>query len=263
MAVTPERLAAGKMENSFRDASDHVERYLIDGATTLIGPAQIATTHLICRSMADLRAGQYLVCEGFPLQMSSLVRPAIESINLVELFAREPEMAASWAEGNHPEFTPAKVRERLDLSEDSLYSWAAAHSHPRFAGFQLTTYLVTDEQGRETMRPCLGGLPLELPQVLLATTMPGTILCELAGALGHCTVKEEVAYAWPTVARSVGETVLPGFEAVYEALREHGLKDNGAAEMLDVVREVIASAAEMEKIVAEESGRASANSTST
>jgi len=66
MDTSPETLAAGKMENCFREASDHIERYLIDGGAQISGAAQIATTHLLCRSLADLRAGQYLACEGFP-----------------------------------------------------------------------------------------------------------------------------------------------------------------------------------------------------
>lgn len=249
--MTEETLAAGKMENAFRDASDNVERYFIEGAAKVEGPAQIATMHLICRSLADLRSGQYLACEGFPIQMYSLVRPVIESINLVELFAKEPEMAEKWAAGEHKKFAPAKVRERLGIADDPVYSWMCEHSHPRFAGFQLTTYLVTDQEGIETMRGYIGGLPLELPQVLLATTAPGNVLCQLSLALGHCTVKEEVAHTWPTVARSVGETVLPGYEAVYEALGKHGLKDDQMAEMVEAMREAIAAATEMEEIVAE------------
>jgi hypothetical protein len=238
--VTPERLAAGKMENCFRDASDHIERYLIEGATRLSGAAEIATTHLMCRSLADLRAGQYLACEGFPLQMYSLVRPAIESINLIELFAQNPEMATQWAEGDHLQFKPANVRKLLRLGGDPVYSWMCEHSHPRFAGFQLTTYLVTDSQGRQTMRPHIGGLPLEHPKALIATTAPGNVLCLLARALGHCTVKKEIAFTWPAVVRAVGETVLPGYEAVYRVLREHGLPDNTSAALLDSMREAIA-----------------------
>jgi hypothetical protein len=239
------------MENCFRDASDHIERYLIDGAARLSGPAQIATTHLMCRSLADLRAGQFLAGEGFPIQMYSLVRPVLESINLIELFAQESDAATAWADGKFWELTPAKVRERLGQDKDPVYSWMAEHSHPRFAGFQLTTYLVTDDEGSETMRGFIGGLPLELPQVLLATTAPGNALCQLSVVLGHCTVKEEIAYTWPSVARAVGETVMPGYEAVYEALREHGLEDEAVADMLDALRSAIAAAVEMEQIVAE------------
>jgi hypothetical protein len=205
----------------------------------------------MCRSIADLRGNQFLAGEGFPVQMYSLVRPVLESINLIELFAQEPEAAAAWAEGKYREFTPAKVRERLGLGDDPVYSWMAEHSHPRFAGFQLTTYLVTDDEGAETMRGFIGGLPLELPQVLLATTAPGNALCQLSLALGHCTVKEEIGYTWPTVARRVGETVMPGYEAVYEALREHGLEDEAMSDMLDALRTAIAAAVEMEQIVAE------------
>jgi hypothetical protein len=251
MKSSAETLAAGKMENCFREASDHIEGYLIDGAAQLSGAAQIATTHLLCSSLADLRAAQFLAGEGFPLQAYSLVRPAIESINLVELFAEEPSAADSWAAGEFREFTPAKVRARLGIDKDPVYSWMSEHSHPRFAGFQLTTYLVTDEGGRETLRPYVGGLPLELPSVLLATTAPANVLCQLSLSLGHCTVNKEVALTWPTVARSVGETVLPGYQAVYEALKKHGLTDKAEAEMLQTLRVAIASAAEMEEIVSE------------
>jgi hypothetical protein len=115
---TREPLAAGKMENCFRDASDLIEQYLIDGAAGMSGAAPIAIFHLICRSLADLRCAQYLASSGFTIQMYSLVRPAIESINLVDLFAAEPAAADDWIAGKHWEFRPAKVRERLGLGDD-------------------------------------------------------------------------------------------------------------------------------------------------
>jgi hypothetical protein len=248
-SVTPELLAAGKMENCFRDASDSIEQYLIDGAAQMSGAAPIAIFHLICRSLADLRSAQYLASSGFPVQMYSLVRPVIESINLVDLFVQEPSAADEWMAGEHRKFRPAVVRKKLGLGDDDVYSWACAHSHPRFAGMQLTTYTVTDNAtGKTTVQPFIGGLPLEFPSVLMATTFPGNILCMLSESLAHATVKEEVAKTWPMVARRVGETLLPGFQAVYEALEVHGLPEAESAKLLESVKVAIASAAELEGI---------------
>jgi hypothetical protein len=251
---TRETLAAGKMENCFRDASDLIEQYLIDGAAGMSGAAPIAIFHLICRSLADLRCAQYLASSGFTIQMYSLVRPAIESINLVDLFAAEPAAADDWIAGKHWEFRPAKVRERLGLGDDEVYSWAAAHSHPRFPGLQLTTYHVKNEStGKETVRPYIGGLRLELPSVLMAATLPGNVLCMLSSALGHDTVKAEVARTWPTVARRVGETILPGFEEVWVTLQqEHGLPEEETKKLLDSMKRSLAHAIELEEIQAED-----------
>jgi hypothetical protein len=51
-----------------------------------------------------------------------------------------PRSATAWAEGGHQDLTPTKVRKRLGIERDPVYSWMAEHSHPRFADFQLTTY---------------------------------------------------------------------------------------------------------------------------
>jgi hypothetical protein len=244
---TKETLAAGKMENCFRDGSDLVEQYLIDGEAGMSGAAPIAIIHLICRSIADLRSAQYLASSGFTVQMYSLVRPVIESINLVDLFVQEPTAADEWMAGEHWKIKPAVERTKLGLGDDDLYSWACAHSHPRFAGMQLTTYTVTNNAtGKTTVQPFIGGLPLEFPSVLMATTFPGNILCLLSQSLAHATVKEEVAKTWPTVARSVGENLLPGFQAVYEALEAHGLPEAESAKLLGSVKQAITSAAELE-----------------
>jgi hypothetical protein len=244
---TKETLAAGHMENCFRDASDHIERYLTDGLASMSGTAPIAVVHLICRSLADLRSAQYLASSGFTVQMYSLVRPVIESNNLIDLFMQEPTAADEWMAGEFWKFTPKNVRTKLGLGDDDVYKWACEHSHPRYAGMQLTTYTVTNMvTGETTVRPYIGGLPLEFPAVLMATTFPGNILCMLSHSLSHATVKTEVAKTWPTVARKVGEDLLPGFESVYEALEAHGLPSEESAKLIASVKEAIASAMELE-----------------
>jgi hypothetical protein len=100
MPTNKETLAAGKMENCFRDASDHIECYLTDGLAGMSGTAPIAIVHLICRSLADLRSAQYLASSGFTVQMYSLVRPVIESINLVDCSCRNQQRLTSGWRGS-------------------------------------------------------------------------------------------------------------------------------------------------------------------
>ncbi|HVM56138.1 MAG TPA: hypothetical protein VMT74_01665 [Gaiellaceae bacterium] len=252
VSPSKETLAAGHVENCFCDASDLIEAYLVDGAAGMSGSAPIAIFHLICRSLADLRSAQFLASNGFTVQMYSLIRPAIEAINLVDLFAAEPNAADEWMAGEYWKFRPAAVRNRLGLGDDEVYSWACSHSHPRYPAMQLTTYHVTNETtGEETIRPYVGGLPLEFPQVLMATTLPGNVLCMLSQSLMHATVKVEVARTWPTVARRVGETLMPGFEDVYSTLEAHGLPEDECEKLLDSLKRAIAAAKELEELDAQ------------
>jgi hypothetical protein len=247
------------MENRFHDASVHVEGFLTEGATLTRGAAQMATLHLAARSLADLRAGQFLASSGLPIQMASVVRPVLESLNLVEMFHRDPTAAERWSAGQWQEFMPSRVRNALGMGPDPVYSWLSEMSHPRFAGFQLTTYRIVrdaDQEGDpEHARLFIGGLPLELPPVLLATMAPANALCQLSLALGYVPVRPEVAWTWATVARRVTESVLPGYEAIMAALAHHEVGIDVAREMLEAVRGTIATAREMEAIVARERER--------
>jgi hypothetical protein len=251
---TPELLAAGQMENCFTAAADLIERYMLDGATNGEGPAVFATWHLLTRSLVDLRAGQFLASEGRPIQMASVIRHVFESLNLVELFAQDPPAAQRWADGvDYREFMPARVRDTLGIGADPEYSYLSEVAHPRFAGLQLTAFRI-EREGAE--RPIahlyLGGLPLEMPHVLLATLAPGGILGRLAIALEHLVVTPAVARTWPTVARGVTENLLPGYEAVIGVLDRHGVGQDIAADMLAGLREALDSAREMERIAQEE-----------
>ncbi len=247
-----EFLASGLMDNCFNAAADLVERYMIDGATNGEGAAVFATWHLMTRSLVDLRAGQFLVTEGRPIQMASVVRPVLESLNLIELFAREPDAAQSWADGNYREFVPWKVRERLGIDEDPQYSYLSEISHPRFAGLQLTAFRIEREGAeRPTAHLYLGGLPMEIPWVLLATMAPANVLGMLSLALEHLTVKEEVARTWPRVARRVVEEIIPGYEGVIAALAHHEVGQDTSAAMLEGLQETLDHACELERLTAE------------
>jgi hypothetical protein len=243
-----EFLAAGSMENCFTAAADHVERYMRDGATVGEGAAVFATWHLMTRSLVDLRAGQFLASEGRPIQMASVVRPVLESLNLIELFAQEPEAAQSWADGDYKEFVPWKVRKRLGIEDDQQYSYLSEVSHPRFAGLQLTAFRVEREGAdRPIAHLYLGGLPMEIPWVLLATMAPANVLGQLSLTLSHLLVKEEVARTWPTVARRVMEEIVPGYEAVIASLDRHGVGQDTSAKMLAELQTALGHARELEE----------------
>ncbi len=253
MEISAETLAVGKMENCFRDASDYVERYLTEGATLTSGAAAMATLHLSARSLADMRSGQFLASSGLVIQMASVVRPVIESLNLIELFAEEPEAAERWAAGRWQEFMPAVVRKRLGVGDDPVYSWLSEVSHPRFAGLQITMYQIVREKDEgegdhPEARVYIGGLPLEMPPVLIATMFPSNVLCMLVEQLRHCPVKEEVERTWPAVARQVAEAILPGHEAIVCMLREQGEDEEMTTRMLDNIQTVIVNARELEEV---------------
>jgi hypothetical protein len=253
------------MENRFRDASDRVEQFLVEGAGRGQGAAQAATFHLLARSLADLRCGQFLVGEGFVLQMASVVRPALEALNLIDLFERDPGAATRWSEGeDYREFMPGRVREVLGLEGDEVYSWLSEASHPRFAGFQMTAYQMIPQGDAEQDNPevprlhlFIGGLPLELPLVLNAATMPSNVLCQLTTRLDQCPVRREVAWTWATVARQAAETVRPGYVAIGDVLNEQF--PEGAelqAQMLARIDDAIQAGRDMEAIMAQERAQA-------
>ncbi len=228
-------LAAGEMENRFRDAHKLVKDY-VGGPHRGEGPAPIAIIHLLLRSLTDLGWGQYLASSGYPLQMYSVIRPVREALNLIELFVNEPKRAQDWVDGKFQTLTPQKVREELGIDRDPLYSWMAEHSHPRFAGLQTTTYRVKkkgETEWQNVMYP--DELPLELPPVLIATTMPGLALMDVALAAGNAQVSaepEDVAVAWATMVRGVGETLDPGFRAVWLAVKTDELEEDEFGERL-------------------------------
>jgi hypothetical protein len=253
------------MENRFRDASDRVERFLQEGLSAGRGAAQAATVHLLARSLADLRCGQHLVSNGFVLQMASVVRPALESLNLIRLFAQDAAAADRWATGEHTrDFMPVRVREALGVERDEVYSWLSAASHPRFAGFQMTAYNVIRDEDEERpdddpprLHLFIGGLPLELPIVLNAATMPSNVLCQLALELDNCPVRREVAWTWAAAARETIETVRPGYEAIGQILV--GQSPESAelnARLLAQIDIAIEAAREAEQIMQEERQRA-------
>jgi len=102
--------AVAEMDERFREAEHLARRFVGEGITRLQGASQFAIAYLATRSLADLRWGHYLAGEGYPVQMTSVVRPVIESMHLIDLFVAEPARAQTWVDGKHFELTPKKVR---------------------------------------------------------------------------------------------------------------------------------------------------------
>jgi hypothetical protein len=260
----PRDLAAGAMENHFRDAARALAAYIETGSPQTSGAAEFAILHLVSRSLADLRWGQYLGGSGYPIQMYSVIRPVTESLNLIDLFVQEPDLAQSWADGNWREFMPARVRTRLGIEQDSLYEFMSEHSHPRFAGLQLSAFQRVgepDENGRNRAILFMGEVPFDVPAVLLATAMPGVLLAQLVLAAGHVRLAFDSALRWPGVIRAVATELGAGWAALDAALPEGGVGDDGEViQPLQFIREISArlqeAAAAAEEAVAAATGGA-------
>ena len=252
----PRSLAAGAMENRFRDAADVLAAYISDGSPETDGAAEFATLHLVSRSLADLRWGQYLVSSGYPIQMYSVVRPVAESLNLIDLFIEEPEAAQRWADGQWQEFTPARIRARLGIERDPLYEFMSEHSHPRFAALQLSAFQHVgepDEEGRQRAILYTGEIPFDVPAVLIATVIPGILLAKLVLAAGHARLAREAALGWSGVVRRVAQELGAGWSEVGAALPRD--EDEEVVAPLAFIKEFAAEleqmADEMEQLVAE------------
>lgn len=106
------------------------------------GPVHFANRSLIIRGINDLLLAFHAVCVGYYPQAQNLLRPIIESYNLIKLFKNDPTKVDAWCEGGDKgkkALSAGKVRSALygesqDPLED-LYSFLCEKgSHPRFAG---------------------------------------------------------------------------------------------------------------------------------
>lgn len=241
-------LAVGLAENRFRDAADAVEDFLVRGLKGVRQErAHFPIIHLVTRSVADLRAGQFLIGNGFLVQMASVIRAVPEALNLVELFVRDPQRAEAWLAG---EKTPSPVEVRKELGEgpDPVYAWLAERSHPRLPGAEASAYISVD---RTTVLTYMGGLPLHDPQVLLAATIPGDLLAQVAFAAGYVNLDKGVWREWPSLLRRVSELLLESSRAIYDFLEPEGEAKETADAIVATIEGVIANARELEEGVAQ------------
>lgn len=129
---------------SFATAADALSVF-VEGAPRRVGvPGEQAfgVFHLLTRGLTDLIAGAHLLSHCYVVQAYSVMRPALDSCDLIELFARDAAEAKLWVntEKAHVDFAPARVRERLGADRhDPVHGhFSESGSHPRFAGARLS-----------------------------------------------------------------------------------------------------------------------------
>ena len=103
---------------------------------------KFGVVHLMTRSLSDLLAGGHLAAHCYLSQAYSVLRPVIDSCDLIELFAQDPEQATLWTvtEKAHIEFAPTRVRKLIGREKlDPVHShFSESGSHPRFTGARLS-----------------------------------------------------------------------------------------------------------------------------
>jgi hypothetical protein len=248
-ALRKATLAVGAAENRFHLAADALESYIAEGIQGIAHPRiDFPTQYLLARSLADLRAAMLLAASGFVVQSASVMRPVVEAINLVRLFERDSSYATAWLRGDKNP-SPPEVRKLLGEGPDAVYGHLAKLSHPRLFGAEQSTY-VNAASGEIILM--MGGLPLSDPSVLIAASMPGDLLGELASAAGHLNVNEDAALRWPSMLVTVTTELLEGARGILEVLHPDGIPPGSLGEkILMAMQENVASARELAKAMDE------------
>ena len=111
---------------------------------------RFASVHLLARSLSDLLAGGHLASHYYLPQAHSVLRPVIDSCDLMDLFAGHPDQAEKWVTTDRPwvDFAPATVRKLLGREKlDPVHSYfSEAGSHPRFEGARISGGLVINPE---------------------------------------------------------------------------------------------------------------------
>jgi hypothetical protein len=139
----PSGLRAPVLRN-FAAAADSLSLF-VEGAARrpdVPGEQAFGIFHLLTRGLSDLVAGGHLLSHCYVVQAYSVMRPALDSCDLIELFACDPSEAELWVNTDkaHIDFAPAKVRKRLGQPmHDPVHGhFSESGSHPRFAGARLS-----------------------------------------------------------------------------------------------------------------------------
>ena len=128
----------------FGDALEPIQRMLTEQNFRVDTDVHLrfASVHLLARSLSDLLAGGHLASHYYLPQAHSVLRPVIDSCDLMDLFAEHPEQAEKWVTTDQPwiDFAPRTVRKRLGREKlDPVHSYfSEAGSHPRFEGARIS-----------------------------------------------------------------------------------------------------------------------------
>jgi|GEM_PF-1964703 len=103
------------------------------------GTVALAKFYLMGRSLNDLISGFHLATQGYIVQSYTVLRPLLESIDLIKLFSICPEYADLWTEGGESAWNklkPSEVRKKLgEESTSEVYGHFCENgTHPTFGG---------------------------------------------------------------------------------------------------------------------------------
>jgi hypothetical protein len=249
VATDSRTLAAAIMHEGVQGAVDAMRDYLTDGGPQLRGASQNAIFHLVVRSLSDVSLAQRAAFDGYPIQAYSILRPAHEALNLIELFEGRDDLAQHWADGNYNDFRPSEVRRRLgETGQDEFYGFMSEHSHPRFAGVQLSQFIRVGDNGQPVVDPETGAqvaiayvrdIPYEVPPVLLANAIPGVILARVAVRVGGIQLaNDEVARRFPDVLDTVANALRTGWAAIEAVIDAEERRDPEVENPLSFTRDL-------------------------
>lgn len=158
---------------------------------------KFAIMHLLTRCLSDLLAGGHLASHAYVSQAYCVLRPVIDSCDLIELFGADAEQAMKWilTEKGYADFAPGSVRKLLGRDKlDPVHShFSESGSHPRFAGAQISggMRVAIDDPDEKTAVFRIGPMWPEHPSTLLVwpfafqlasrTAMCGHHLIAMAG----------------------------------------------------------------------------------
>lgn len=127
------------------------------------GPIEAANRTLVCGCINDLLMAFHATSVGYYTQARNLMRPILESTNLIRLFHQNPKTIDSWIAGGREskrDLAPAAVRKALygeapDPIEELYSFFCEAGAHPRFTGAK--SYVVREKPKEKNIN--------EVPQI--------------------------------------------------------------------------------------------------
>lgn len=129
----------------------------INGTEKKQGEEIFSRIVLLGRSINDLLAGFHLATQGYILQSYTVLRPILESMDLVKLFEQDQKYTNIWINGGKKswkELSPSKVRTKLGKeSYDLIYGHFCEYgAHPTFnGGSGMTAMRVGESRPRVTI----------------------------------------------------------------------------------------------------------------
>ena len=245
----------------FGDALDPIRRMLTEQNFRVDTDVHLrfASVHLLARSLSDLLAGGHLASHYYLPQAHSVLRPVIDSCDLMDLFAACPEQAAKWVTTDRPwvDFAPTTVRKLLGRQKlDPVHSYfSEAGSHPRFEGARISGGLAVNPQDPtdQTALFQMGPIWPEHPATLLIWPFVFLLTAETAKCGAHLVplVDGERAAAELFWLRAFVDCINAGADGAELALTELGELPVGSPSCTEMLEPYVSMRAVAENRIAE------------